>query len=67
LERAAELEDAPGPEVIVETLDRAEAAAHEAAFVARQIRRAGPAGELKTRAETAKVRIDLLRARLVKA
>jgi hypothetical protein len=40
LERAAELEDAPGAGVIAQTLDRAEATADEAAVVVRQIRRA---------------------------
>jgi|SRR5215475_3330475 len=64
LERAAELADAPGAGVIAETLDRAEAAVNEATVVVRQIRRARPAGELRIRAETAKVRIDMLRVRL---
>jgi hypothetical protein len=67
LERAAELEDAPGAGVIAQTLDHAEAAADEAAVVVRQIRRSRPAGELKTRAETTKARIGVLRVRLADA
>jgi hypothetical protein len=67
LERAAELEDAPGAGVIAQTLDRAEATADEAAVVVRQIRRSRPAGELKTQAETTKARIGVLRVRLADA
>jgi len=64
LERAADLEDAPGAADIARTLGDADVAAGEARDVAAKIRRQGIAVPLRTRAQAARSRVSELRERL---
>jgi hypothetical protein len=64
LDRAAELDDAPGPKVVMATLDEAQDTTEAAVAIAVRIRRAPVAGPLLARAARVRQRIAGLRARL---